>query len=1191
MYKIYTKQSGMPPGYIKKILLMMRLTTVILLASLMQVSAAGFAQKISLIKTNAKLKTVLRELRLQSGYDFLYTEKQLQLAKPVDIHVNGAEIGEVLKTVFNDQPLSYTIREKTVVISVKTPSFIDRMINLFTDIRISGKVLDDQGNPAEGVTITVKGSDRKTVSDKDGLFSITVQKSDDVLVFTSVSMETRELGLDNRTELTVNLRPKSNALKEVSINTGYQIIKKESSTGSTVTVGSAELEKRYTPNIIDNLEGRVPGLVNFRGATTIRGVGTINASRNVLVVVDGLPIEGSIANINPYDVESITVLKDASASAIYGVRAANGIIVVTTKKAKDKRTSVEFSSDLTITEKPDINYNLLSPAQQVDLESSYYNFYYLTTTPAAIAANLTSTANTISNGYPVTPVQYGYYQLAKGVINQNELDNQLSGFKQNDFRKQFSDNALQNNLLQQYNLAVRTDGNKFQSSLVANYKTDNTGIINAYNRQLNLFYKGTYQLNSWMDVNFGVNGVLGKSRSSNSNFATSGTNVSPYTRLLGENGQRIQYSLSDYNMYNTNPATMPRYNMLVNHLDELGLDQRIGKQQNTRYFVNATAKILPGLTFSPQFQYESSINNVSAYSEQESHVMKYLKNVFNSTPSAANPSIYNALLPENGGKLATVNSTSDAWTARGQLDYRKVTGKHAMYITAGTEFRQTLSKGTRGLLLGYDDQLQSQATTSVSYPAFVNYKSPTFKPAFGTSTLYSDYLANPVGLIPEDKHRFNSGYAQADYTYNNKYNVSGSYRIDYADVFGLDKKFRGRPLWSAGLGWNIHNEDFMSGINWVNFLKLRATYGVTGNIQPGVSSVLTANSTLFNAATNVPASVVTNAANPELRWEKTTTANLGLDFTALGSRLNGSFDWYRKKGTDLLFTKRIDPSEGFTSQIINNAGLLNNGFELSLQYNWIKPGRKEGFNWSTLFVVSKNNNKITYIDEISVQPLSLVQGGYKVGYPVNSIYSFQYKGLNEVGQPQWLKADGTLTTVALTGSDLNAVVYSGGTDPKINMAVTNEIYFRNFSLNVLAVYYGGQYLRTQVPSPYNSPTSGSMPSYLANSWTPGNTNTNIPGFGQYYPSTYPGSSQIPAGHLENSDAFITSGDFIKITSIVLGYQLPAQWAAKIGSKNVKLHFQLNDPKPLWVKNDFNVDPQTGGARRLSSYVFGVNFNL
>lgn len=1199
MYKIYTKKWDVLPGYVHRILLIMRLTTVILIASLMQVSAAGLAQKISLSKSNVPLKSVLKELRTQSGYDFIYTDELLQISKPVNIRVKDIDIEDVLESIFSKQPLTYNIEEKTVVIKAKGVSLLDRVVAAFAAIKVSGRVLDENGNPVQGVTISVKGTGKKAITDSNGTFIIDVEQSTDVLIFSSVGMETQEVSLNGRTAVTVTLATKNNVLQEVTINTGFQTLKKERSTGAVVTIGSEELDKRYTPNIINNLEGRVPGLVNYRGATTIRGVSSIKSdvSRNALIVVDGLPIEGTIANINPYDIETVNILKDAAAAAIYGVRATNGVIVITTKSAKAKGTHIEFSSDITLTDKRNIAYNLLSPAEQVDLESGYYNWFYNGGNAASKTAALNSTASNITNGNPITPVQYAYYQFSKtpAALTQAQLDAQLDAFKQNDFRKQYTDNALLNNLLQQYNLAIRTNGTNFQSSLILNYKTDNTGIINAYSRQLNLFYKGSYHASKWLDINFGVNGVLGKSKASSSNFAASGTNVSPYLQLIDANGERTHYATGDYNMYNTTAANMPLYSMNVNHLDELAMDARITKQQNTRYFVNATVRIIPGLTFTPYFQYENGVNNSSAYSEADSYVMRYLKNIYRTTTSTTAPFVYTSLLPENGGKLATVNSSADYWTARGQLNYKKQFGKHGIDVIGGTEFRQTLAQGTGGLLLGYDDQLQSHSTTNVNYPALFAYSTAgpnAFKPGFNTLGLYNTYLAGPIAVLQEERHRYNSGYANATYTYDNKYNVFSSYRVDYADVFGLDKKFRGRPLWSTGLSWNISNEAFMSGLTWVNYLKLRATYGVTGNVVTNVSSYLTANSSLTNAVTNLPVSVVTNAANPELRWEKSATTNLGLDFTLLDNRLTGSLDWYRKKGTDIFFTKRIDPSEGFTSQIINNGALLNNGIELSLGYSWLKSAKQDGVSWSSLFVLSRNNNKITDIDEISVTPVALVQGGYKIGYPVNSLFSFQYKGLNGVGQPQWLKADGTLSTVALTGSDMDAVVYSGGTDPKINVALTNEFYYKGFSLNILAVYYGGQYLRTTIPEVYSSGASyGGMPSYLRNSWSPSNTNTIVPGFGQYAPGNYPGSSVMPSNHLPYSDTFVTAGDFIKIRNVVLGYRLPQQWSEKLGSKNVQLRFQLNNPKAIWMKNDINVDPETGGARTLTSYVFGVNFNL
>lgn len=1184
---------------LKQWLMRINLTFLILLTAFMQVSFAAKAQKISLSRTNAPLTEVFKEIRKQSGFDFLINYEQIKQTRAITIHVENMDLVDVLNSCFKDQPFSYSIRNKLIVVIPKKT--ISQQVSPLAmpaaaDINVHGKVVDDAGIPLPGVTVTNKNTRNTTVTNKSGEFNIKASTAADILVFSSIGMQTQEVNVNNQSELIVKMKVSSTVLSEVTVNTGYQTFKKTQMTGSAVTVGSTELEQRYQPNIINNLEGRVPGLVNYNGGTVIRGVSTINASRSPLYVVDGLPIDGSIANINPYDIESVTVLKDAAAAAIYGARAANGIIVITTKKAKNHRTTVEVNSNVTVTEKPDISFNLLTPGQQVDLESSYYSNYYKN-----VAGSVNLTTTNITNGNPITPVQYAYYQLAQGRITQSDLDAQLSGYRQNDFRKQFSDNALLKNILQQYDVAIRTDGPKYNSSLVIDYKNSNSGILNAYDRQLNIFYKGSYQMATWLDINFGVNTVLGQTKASNSNFATSGTNVSPYLQLLDASGNRTRYTTGDYNMYNTTAASMPQYSMLVNHLDELGLDSRKVKQQNGRYFVNMNARIILGLIFSPQFQYENTTTNSSAYSEQQSYVMRYLDNVYFKVPQITTPVTYANLLPLNGGKLASSNSTGNSWTARAQLNYKKQFGKSNIDVIGGTEFRQITTKGTNGLLLGYDDQLQNQSTTTVNFPALFAYSTAsTFKPGFGTTGLYNTYFNNQIGLIPETTHRYNSGYANATYTYDNKYAAFGSYRVDYADVFGLDKKFRGKPLWSSGLAWNVSNESFMSQVNWVDFLKLRVSYGVTGNIANGVNSFLTANSTLpANSVTNAPVSVVTSAANPELRWEKSTTPNAGLDFTLFSNRLTGSFDWYRKTSKDLLFTTRIDPSEGFTNQIINNGGMVNNGIEIMLDYSWLKPGNKDGLAWSTQLTLSHNKNKITYVDEISVLPTQLVAGGYKVRYPVNSLFSYQYQGLNNVGQPQWLKADGSLTTVALTGSDLSAVHYTGGTDPVNVIGLTNTVYYKGFSLNVLAVYYGGHYMRAQIPDIYASGAAyGSMPSYLLNSWTPGNTTTNIPGFGQYAPSTYPGTSVVPSGYITNSDSFVRPADFIKIRSVVLGYQLPQQWIGKFGAKNVRLTFQLNNPKALWVKNDIGIDPETinpvtgvGGVRVPTSYVLGINFNL
>lgn len=1188
MYKIYTWNLGIANKLCCKILLYMRLTTVIILASLLQLSAATFGQRINLSESNVTLKSVLKEIRRQSNYDFYYDGKLVSDNQKISVFVKDATLQQALNKALGGLDLSYEIEGKTVSIVKRTQSNTNENKQVPQKrIDVKGRIVDSDGKPLPGASIRVVGTDQFTASNENGSFMLKDIDPGAELEIIFVGY-VRKRFLAKADLGTIVLEASNINLQEVTINTGFQMIKKEKITGATVTVTSQELEKRYTPNILDNLEGRVPGLVNYRGTTTVRGVSTFNnGARSPLYVVDGLPIDGSVANINPYDVETITVLKDAAAAAIYGVRASNGVIVITTKRAKKVGTTIEFATDVTITDKTDYDkFNYMTAAQQVDVENAYASWLF--TNPTSGAANITTYRNRITQGFILTPIEYLNLQLAQNLIPKTQVDAALAGFRQNDFRKEFTEKALLNQLLQQYNLAIRTGSDKFQSSLLLNYKTNNQGIINAYNRELNIFYKGGYKPLKWLEIGFGINTVLGKQKESNSNFATTPNNVSPYLRLEN-NGNREYYTTGDYNPYNTlNSTTTPQLqSMLVNHLDELQKDSRATRRNFGRYFVNLKANIIDGLSFSPQFQYENNSTTIRAYSESDSYAMRYLRNAYTTRTGTAPNFTYNYLVPQ-GGRLAGTQQNVDSWTARGQFDYVKQLNKHEIAVLAGTEFRESLTKGARSLLLGYDDQLQSQSMNSVNFGTLSALSTSSFfKPGFNLSNLYNTNISSLFAIVPETKSRSNSLYANATYTYDGKYNLFGSFRKDYADAFGLDKKFRGKPLWSTGVAWIANKEEFLTNLNWITFLKLRASYGITGNIAPGLTSLLVANSAVpANATTQLPVSEIQSSANPQLRWEKTATANFGLDFAFFGGRLNGALDIYRKKGSDILSATRIDPSEGFLSQIINNGDLLNNGIELNLQYQWFRPSKAEDFGWSSNLVLSKNSNRITYVDQIANTPQLLTEGGLKTGYPVQSLFSYQHGGLNAVGQSQWLKADGTLTTGSLTSADINAIVFSGGIDPKINVTLINEFTYKGFSLNILSVYYGGHFQRALQPSFVTGASYGPLPSYTLDAWTPTNTNTYIPGYGQY---AAPGA--IIQNQVINSDVFVRPSDFIKIRSVGLGYKLPRQVAGKLGGRDIGFRFQLNNPKALWIKNNVGIDPETGTAPVLTSYVFGLNFNL
>ncbi|WP_316814340.1 SusC/RagA family TonB-linked outer membrane protein, partial [Pedobacter heparinus] len=382
MYKIYTNNWDIPDGYLYRIWLIMRLTTVILIATIMQVSATGFAQKISMVKSKAPLKTVLKELKSQSGYIFLYTESVLKLAKPVDIKVNDADFQDVLEQIFENQPLSYTINESTITVKEKSPSLLDRALlviqSIAKDLTVKGRVTDQDGKPLPNASIRIRGKSAVTNTNAEGEFEIKGVDEDVILLVSYVGFKTLEIGLkDAVMPLEIKLNVATGELEEVKVtySTGYQNIPKERATGSFVQIDNELFNRAVSTNVLDRildvtsslkvekLASKLSTLPNG-SAISIRGFSTINANMKPLIVVDGFPYEEGegltsdifLENLNPDDVESVTLLRDAAAASIWGVRSGNGVIVINTKKGKyNQKTNISFNSNFIFTEKPRLN--------------------------------------------------------------------------------------------------------------------------------------------------------------------------------------------------------------------------------------------------------------------------------------------------------------------------------------------------------------------------------------------------------------------------------------------------------------------------------------------------------------------------------------------------------------------------------------------------------------------------------------------------------------------------------------------------------------------------------------------------------------------------------------------------------------------------------------------------------------------
>ena len=1143
-------------------------------------------QNVTIVNKSMTVKQFFAEVKKQTGLNFIYSTDLAAKLPRVTVNANNRPLREVLDEVMHKVNCRYEIEGNIVTITRRIAG--ERVRN------VSGTVTDESGEPLIGVSVCIDDSKVCTITDSKGFYTLKVPANACTLKFSYLGMSNAEVRLGNgRNPVSRSVQMSTDhELSEVVV-TGYQEISRPKMTGSVTTITSSKLDERYTTNIMNNLEGRVAGLSTYNGKMTIRGTSSLYAETTPLLVVDGVPVEGSIDDLNPYDIESVNVLKDAAANAIYGARASNGVIVVTTKNAKKAgKIDIDFAANLTIYEKKNVDYAdnfYMTPAQQVDTEANYWDYYFFHN-DGEVTDPIKNAEQAITQGtQAVTPIQYAYYQRAKGEISDAELQSQLDALKKNNYAKDYADAVYKQRVMQQYNLSLRGRSDKFTNNLTLNYKYDNSGLINHFANQFNAQYKGSYEVAKWLTASFTINGIYSKQKEAGYDYGSYASiwaqpAYMPFYNADGSvKGQHYWYDGDDYLTFDS-----PFEDLSSNPVDEFAKNTQITRRQYMRYHGDLLFKIFDGLTANAQFVYETNHNTVEWMAEQDSHVMRTMRNACYYMGADGT---YKNYVPTTGGMLRTTNTDGRYWTARGQLNYSKTFGKHDIMAIAGMEFRETKQTGSKALMLGYDDQLQTSSTHTIDFGTLSTMTySPLFFGASGgypiSQFVFSPYMEDGMGVVAEQHHKYASGYFNLTYTYDEKYNVFASFRKDYADVYGLNAKFRGTPLWSVGAGWLIHNEDFMKDIKWINFLKLRASYGVTGNIYQGATSYMTASSGSLNSYTNLPYGTIESPANPNLKWEQSRTTNIGIDFGLLDNRLRGSIDYYNKVGKDIFSNRTLDPTTGFSSMFVNMASMCNRGIELQLTYDWLRAANRKGWSWTTNFTMSHNKNIVTSVENPSTRAYQLTSNPYVEGYPSSALWSYRFAGISdqegEKGQTLWYIEDGGKSHYA-SGKSTSILEYSGQSEPKVIMGMDNSVRWNGFSFSILMAYYGGHKMRALAESETFTVPSTAIASYFLNAWTPEKP-TSTPGIGRY-------ASRSLGSEPDESDISIHHADFLKIRNIVFGYDFPQQWIKHLGMNRLTLRFQIDNPKYLWVANSVHVDPETLGLRNPSSFIFGLNVNF
>lgn len=1178
-----------------KSLRIMKLTAVLLLSVCLQLSARTMGQSVTFSGKNVLLTDVFKAIKQQTGFVVFYQKGTLNESQRVSLDVKAATTEAVLQQVLDLRLLTYSMEDKTIFIKPRiiNPSSIQAVAQVSG---IAGTVTDEQGVPLAGVSVMVKSTNHRTATNDQGEFHLPgANAANAILIFTMVGYEKSEIPAKGNDKLSVRMRLTVAKIMEVEVtgNTGYQKIPRERATGAFDVVSSKQLSNRVQTNVLERLEGQVPGLVLINGkdngsasgdGLTIRGVSTLYGTKRPLIVIDNFPFDGTLDVINPNDVASITILKDAAAASIWGARAANGVIVITTKTARQGKIQFTYNNNFQFGPKPNLGYlNRLGAEEDIAINRMLAN------------PNLETSARRSGSAFSaferlymdavakrITPAQY-----AASVDSLGRLDNS----------QQIRDLLLQAPLTQNHSLSFMggNEKNNYYGSLRL---TDNRGYaLKDRTKNYSFLLKDNYKVSPKLSFNVSANLTFTDATAAPVDPAAI-YRLKPYSMLQNAQGQPLAVNRNSdpANQNNSNDFTIAQRmawglgDESFYPLKQLNLIENTTNSIYNRLQAEIKYSIIPGIDVNLSYQLENgySYNKVLTHRDEPTLVKQV--NDFIVPQRDANGNIITNVdgtlagptfnIPQ-GSKIKETRSNFSSYLLRALINISKdIRDDHNLAAVAGVERRQYKINGNHFTKYGYDDNSLQ----------FVDIDVQRLKTLSGTLQAVQNGFSGLEDGYSYTLDRFVSAFGNAAYTFRRKYVASGSVRMDATNLFGTDPKYLYRPMWSGGVSWIASNEAFVQKLPFVDYLQVRATYGINGNIPKNSGPFMIATNGT-NYFTNLPYNSITTPANNQLRWEKTAVTNIGVDFTLLRHRLSGKADYYVRKSTDLLGDQDINPTLGFSSASVNTASMNNTGWELQLMSRNVKTLQ---FEWSTTFSYAHNKSKITKVALNSdfLTPASVASNSpFMQGDPYGSLYSFRFAGLtHDNGQIQLLDPAGKIAPDKYY-YDLNMVYYSGTTRPVNTGALSNNFTYRGFDLNFMFVFYLGQVKRQAMPEVYRGVNS--FDNRLKDAWKqPGDeSHTHIPNVilnnSAYYASVYYG---------RYLDVNVFDAGYIKLRDVTLRYTFSPKTIHKWG---IIRGLQLTaNARNLWTitRNDEGIDPEAFDGRNrtmpvMPSYSFGLNLDF
>ena len=1033
---------------------------------------------------------------------------------------------------------------------------------------IQGNTLDAKDlSPLPGVNLILKGTTVGTVSDDEGKFTLPIPNGEAILLVSYIGYQSREILLgENQTTLNILLESLDLNLQEVTVvSTGFQELPLSRSTGSFVGLNQDLVDRRVSTNLIDRLEDLTPGLIFNRDISgresgesiSIRGTATLISSAEPLIVVDNLAYDGPLSSINPNDVASITVLKDAAAASIWGARAGNGVIVITTKKGSfNKPIQVNFTSNLTTFQRADPFYDpKMSINSLIDKQSELYE-------NGAFGSLIRNRRNPV-----IPPLAETLYAFEQGQISAQERDAALEQFRNADIRRDIDQYLTRPASQQQHALNVSGGGTNHNYQVSIGYDKNLSSEIASDFSRLTLSTQQSWKLaKDKFRIQTGAYWV----QSDSYNGMPQVAGLYPYERLLdGEGNPQEVYRDYSIRFKNSVKDLLPLSWAYV-PMEEIGKSSTVNRSQDLRLFATANYQLTKGLEWSTNYQYWTNRNQNTTHNSPDSYAARHLINSFAQPVGNGELELPIPL----GGTLDQRISDSYSHTLRTQVNYQKNWTNHRLNVFGGGELKDFQSELYGNTSYGYF--AENGSSLPVDYlTRFVNQGS-----SLSRNIPFTEEFGGRV-------NRFVSGFANLGYSYKDKYLINGSFRMDASNLFGVNTNQKSVPLWSAGMGWILSEENFMASSPWVDFAKLRLSYGFNGNTNPNATAVSTARR--FVAAQNLitrrPFLGVETPPNPELRWERIKIINAGLDFEFLASRVSGSVEYYQKKGLDLLGNIPIFISSGFTSATLNYASTLTKGWDLVLN----TVNSKGAFQWETNFFHSILKDQVIEVENL---PTANQLINYTpalptpaVGRPLFSIYSFEFAGLDpNDGAPLGILDGEPSREYAAIYAEATPenIQFHGAGRPTQFGSFRNTLGYKGFSLSANITYRLGYFVKRAGVDYVDINRGGFGHADYERRWRqPGDERTTeVP--------ADPGTvNPLMNGFYLSSGALVEKGDHIRFQDIRLAYSWNAQKSSLLGLNGLETYLYINNLGILWKASKVLPDPDFQTVQNLRSIAVGM----